>query len=145
MKNKFGLGAMFISAGVLGLTLSASAHAHVNIVPQHAVPVQVQQKMVAVSPFVVVPKAGQALVKMGANGSILVRGTLMSVSGTTLTLNVQGTTFTVDASKAQINNKNVTSVSAFALGDFVGATGTVSLTNPTLVMAKDIKDRSMTQ
>ena len=64
----------------------------------------------------------QPILEVGAAGKVLMRGTIASISSTTLTVNSWGGTWTVDlASGAEILPATANSnLSQFSVGDFVG-------------------------
>ncbi len=84
----------------------------------------------------------QPILQVGAAGKVLLRGTIASISGTTLTVNSWGGTWTVDiASGASIlpaaANGNI---GQFSTGDFVGVQGTVSQSANWTINANLVRD-----
>ncbi len=79
------------------------------------------------------------VVTIDVNGHVLVRGTLVSISGTILTIKSWGMQFTVDTSNAQIAG-TITSVSSFAIGDILGIQGTLNESNPGVITATTVRD-----
>ena len=84
----------------------------------------------------------QPILQVVAAGKVLLRGTIASISGTTLTVNSWGGTWTVDiASGASIlpaaANGNI---SQFSTGDFVGVQGTVSQSANWTINANLVRD-----
>lgn len=84
------------------------------------------------------------VVTIDANGRILVRGTLVSSSGTTLTVKSWGMQFAVDASHAQIAGA-ATNTTAFAIGDIIGVQGMLDANNPGMIAATTVRDWGSSQ
>lgn len=79
------------------------------------------------------------VVTIDANGHALVRGKLVSVSGTSLTVKSWGMQFTVDASKAQITG-SVKDISSFVAGDVVGVQGMLDEGGSGTITAENVRD-----
>jgi hypothetical protein len=79
------------------------------------------------------------VVLIDANGRATVRGTLLSVSSTTITIQSWGLQFVVDATNAQIVGK-VSTLASFAVGDIIGVQGTLSQSSPGTLIASTIRD-----
>lgn len=87
--------------------------------------------------------AFESVINIDAKGHILVRGTLMSVTGTTLTVKAWGITFTVDASKVSKSSAPDTNLASFTIGDFVGVSGVITAEAPQTITAEVVRDRSI--
>jgi hypothetical protein len=84
----------------------------------------------------------QPIIQVGAAGKVLFRGTIASISSTTLTVNSWGGTWTIDvASGASILPAAANgSISQFSTGDFVGVQGTVSQSANWTINATLVRD-----
>jgi hypothetical protein len=147
MKKIIYIGALLASAGVLGLGVLAYAQSAPGMSGPNASGISGMQE----------PQGGgnnsgasgrrQAppiVITVDVNGHALIRGTLVSSAGTTLTVKSWGMQFTVDASNARIVG-NATSVSLFAAGDIIGVQGVMDENNPGTVTAATVRDWGTTQ
>ena len=84
----------------------------------------------------------QPILEVGAAGKVLMRGTIASISSTTLTVNSWGGTWTVDlASGAEILPATANgNLSQFSVGDFVGVQGTVASSPSWTINATLVRD-----
>ncbi|GEM_PF-3415035 len=167
MKNKFQVGALAVSVGVFGFAFFACAQTAVPIsVPtssgqQGSLPAQTQrveqregqpqqagrqpqeQKPQVQQP--VKPKQPQGqqkeTISVDPEGRIIVHGTLASISGNTLTVTAWGMKFTVDFYNAEVIG-SVKEISLFATGDFIGVSGMLSASNPGMITADIVNNRS---
>jgi hypothetical protein len=85
----------------------------------------------------------EPVLNIDPKGHILVRGELMSVTGTTLTVKAWGITFTVDASKVSNSSAPDMNITSFKVGDFVGVSGNISADAPQNIIAEVVRDRSI--
>jgi hypothetical protein len=84
----------------------------------------------------------QPILEVGAAGKVLMRGTIASISSTTLTVTSWGGTWTVDlASGASILPATANgNLSQFSVGDFVGVQGTVASSPSWTINATLVRD-----
>lgn len=85
----------------------------------------------------------EQVINIDAKGKVLVRGALVSVSGTSLVVNSWGMIFNVDASKVTNTTAPDMIISSFTVGDFIGVSGTVTADNPQSIIAEVVRDRSI--
>lgn len=109
---------------------------------QGAKPPVMQAKIMAVTTGDKKP-GFEPVLNIDPKGHILVRGTLMSVTGTTLTVKAWGVTFTVDASKVPSSNAPDMNIASFTVGDFVGVSGNITADAPQNITAEVVRDRSI--
>lgn len=85
------------------------------------------------------PQGMGSMINIGPNGMTQLRGKLLSVASTTLTVGSWGITFVVDISNANITGP-ADVPTAFVVGDFVGVIGKASADNALNITAKIARD-----
>ena len=155
MKKIGYVSAALVAVGVLSLGMLAFAQVPPSIPPgQNATgthPIMMQGDMHngqsglnVGSGMSIKHSAPPIVLTIDANGHALVRGTLVSVAGTVLTIKSWGLQFTVETSNAQIGG-TATNISGFVAGDIIGIQGMLDQNNSGAITAATVRDWGTSQ